>query len=418
MTKWLGRFLVIWEWLFISAVLIFVIMKILVTAAALPYFVDEVVNTQAAYNFLRHGNYTSSIVQGISPAGISSGIATTWISGIVFHLKQNLFVSRFVIGWWHLLQILLISIIVARRYKKSLRSGLLLGTAAILLVFYGIPYWYGFLYNLGELQGCLFLVWALICLPRRKYLASFFTGCAIWGCKFIYAPFLLPLIVLPFCYDEKKSQTPIRDIFLLGGTFFIPFACWLAMIGFQYGTHEALGWMGRFMDEIRGAKSGLSSSAPLNWLERVQSDQLSWKNFPLQEKLAIIFYFFMPFHIWGWIICFKHDKNISKIFRSIIWGTLIALGALSGWYFFKSPNMWLRHAQPAMYVGALFIFCLSTHLWIRWEEGLRKQWVRQLIILFMFFYFYSNSQDYFYSDFDQSHYAYRCQHLFSPECNE
>jgi hypothetical protein len=171
-------------------------------------FIDEQVNVQAGYHFFTQGNYTSNIIGGLFPPGITTGMATTWVSGIVFLLGGSLFHARLALAGIIYLQAGLLSFFIVRRYDGSRLSAAALGVVLLAVLTRWVPFCWGFIQSLGELQGALLIAWCLFFLPRRPHVAFLCLGASVWGCKFIYLP--TALIILGLYSATAPGTVPVK----------------------------------------------------------------------------------------------------------------------------------------------------------------------------------------------------------------
>ena len=163
-------------------------------------FVDEYAYTRSIYNLILSltpaGAETSSIERYVGGSGIiGSGIgaATYFFGGDLLH-------GRITVAVLDTLIAVLIGFSVFRRWSfgplhSSLGATLIWGLTVTTP--FALPYWHGFILNLGELPGALGLGIGLRAWPRRPHLAAFCWGLVGWHTKPVYFP--VPLLLTLVC---------------------------------------------------------------------------------------------------------------------------------------------------------------------------------------------------------------------------
>ena len=344
--------------LLIGISLFLFLIKLIHKADTMSFFVDEVINNQAVYNLFTIGDYTSRIQHEKFDPAITSGILTTWLSGVVFLNGGNLFQSRLIIAVFMFFQMLVLGVLFMKKYIKPLPERIIFSLISIFALFY-FPYWYGFIYNLGELQGALLLGWGLLILNRFPPLAYFMLGGAVWLCKMIYLPCAIlwgaaSALSTPGVLS-RKAKSGILFLFF----FFFPLFFWMMLIYLKFDWSVLKAWFIQFTHFFHG-HSGLDRALTLS--ERLHT--MEWANLKFHTKFEIIFFLIFPV-IYG----------IYVLLREISWGeerpkfllVLATMGFLilhTYWYFFISGFMWARHAQPGLYIGfgLLCFLLLQTKL--------------------------------------------------------
>jgi hypothetical protein len=130
-----------------------------------PFFIDEIVNIQAAVSLLTTGDYSSPYFAGSFSPRISSGFASTWPAAAPFVVHTGgLFAARLCqAAFWWLLIVALVMAYLARE-GCSWWLGLPVATLSWVLIL-SLPYNEAFLQSLGELGGGVMLAWGLFLLP-------------------------------------------------------------------------------------------------------------------------------------------------------------------------------------------------------------------------------------------------------------
>ena len=406
--------------------LIFIVMTggllILRTIHAADYegaFVDEIVNSQAAYAFFTEGNYTSIAIGGRFHPGITTGIATTWISGLAWLLGGNLFAVRLALSLVIYVQVLLLSVVIIKKREGSLLQAWAMAVVLIAVLTRWIPYCWGFIRNLGELQGALFVAWSLIFIRERPYWAFLCLGASVWGCKFIYFPVAVCILVVYGLTFSGLFFKKALHLFLCLLLFFLPLLTWVLIISVVYDQAEGIAWLRGFYGYVTSGNSGLKENTHFTFWGRLQDPQLEWNTMPAKFRKRILFFLFCPtIYLIGLFVMriFTFRFQLKPLLILGLWGCLCFYYA---WYFIMSPTMWVRHIQPGIYlsVGIVTFFILESILWAR-ARGSARLTQAGLILMLIIFTGIETSKAYkiFPVMNPKSSYARECADLYSEKC--
>lgn len=305
------------------------------------YFIDEIVdNTQAAYNLFRTGIYTSGRFSRPFDTEISSGIVTSWPSGLVWLWHGNLFVQRLCYAFLCWSFFMLLGFLYFSKIRKLEARWSILIASALWMCCLHLPYWHGFLLNLGELPGALCIGFGIYFLPAYPRLSAFFWGLAVWGCKFIY----LPVVVAFMVPTTLRPQAGRKVVYLL-----LPLLAWLLLIFINAGPSVMVAWFPNMVHFVVHGPSGMSNIPKFNSLIERWA-HLEWGSYSFGTKAKMLVLLFGPLIVGAWIFMFRKRKYTKR--------ELLFLAAVCGlmclfipWYFLIHPAMFARHIQPALYVG-------------------------------------------------------------------
>jgi len=339
------------DWAMIAIIGILTMLKIVYGANAEPKFEDEIINSQAACNFFKYGNYTSLVIRGIFPPAISTGLATTWLSGVVLLCGGSLFVARVAYGILVYAQVLFLVAVFTRPLGWSWRRVLGVGGILMAVLVWTVPYNFGFIKGLGELQGALFIGWAIACSTVSLPGAFLLLGCAVWGCKFIYLPTALLIGLALIISQPKVSLTQKLRNFIFCSLFFIlPLLIWILIIFWNFGYEQAGIWFKEFCNFVMGDKSGIQENVNLGLWERLHSSNFEWNSLPGRMKARMVGYYGVTAILFFVVLKGKMVKSwLDKSGLTII-AIFIGSSLIYAWYFRYSQVMWPRHLQPAIYL--------------------------------------------------------------------
>ena len=344
-------------------------------ADILPMFLaDEVPNVQSAVSFFENGSYQNTFY-GLT---YSSGIAVTWPSAVGWLLGKRMLASRIGCAFfsWVLAMILGFCFLRNVGYSKavSLLSSVSLWAFTITSPF-ALPYWFGFMHNLGELNSVLLIGMGLLFITKNPFLSVFVFGVSVWHGKYIYLP-LVVFILLGDLLAQKLSVRPlVSKISGYVGIFFLPLLLWLGWLSFRFDTATMKQWLASqlgFLDQyskIHGLQSPIKISASV-LLERLKSPELEWTGYSMGTKIKNLLFSFGPI---GFSLISFIAVKAKKIHATSkeLWISLMASAVIcfySVWYFFIHQYMWQRYFQPALYIGiGLLIYWGS-----KWERKYAK----------------------------------------------
>lgn len=336
------------------------IAKLVYNADVQSYFVDEILNDQAALNFFREGNYSGWFLSGKFPAGISSGIVSTWISGLVFLAGGNLFLARLMTGLFIFFQLIALIFLFARR-RFSGPAALAVAVILTSMIFH-FPYWFGFMQSMGEMQGALLIGWGLLILGRYPWAGFFLFGLAVWHCKFMYMPMTAFLTAAYVLSQEggwkKKLATAVQAAFMI----MLSQMLWAAFIWFRFDLDTMLQWLNKSMVFVTGGHSGMKEVSSTNSSLAQRLTELEWATLSSINRLEILTFFFMPLLMMIFIgvryLSWRKDGRTALMLT----GACLALILYAYWYFFISPSMWVKQIQPGLYLGFALIFFLAARI--------------------------------------------------------
>ncbi len=333
-----------------------------------PFGVDELTYTQSAVNFFRSGNYTSDIYSGDFQSAISTGLAASWPGAIAWAFHSDLLTSRLVVGGVVWAFYLLVGWLFLRQgaFSFPLTAFLIAGTwSASLLIVPNAPL---ILMNMGELVGALWIGLGLLLMRRSPYLAALSWGIAVWSCKFIYSA---PVIGLGAAWVITLSEPwPQRfrraAIFLFW--FFVPLGLWLTIIWVRFDRTTVQAWL---QGMLTWAQRSIARWAPYDargldqapnvsgLIARLNSPELEWRSYAWDWKIKIA-----ALSVGSIALSLGLLLGLPRLVpdkRTWLFALAVTacVGAYTLWYFLWHPYMYIRHFQPALYLGlSLFLFWL------------------------------------------------------------
>ncbi len=347
-----------------------------------PFFIDEVSDTFAAFNFIEHGDYTSHFFDGgerFGP-GLSVGFMSSWPGGLVWSLGGGLFESRLALGFVGWVEAMALGVTFFFWVSRLSLAWAFFASAFWFLMLLQTPYWHGFLLNVGELTGALAVGAGLLAFGRGKWwLSGLFLGLAVWSCKFIYVPIACVAVAAGtwrvFLHLQKPGSQG-REAFSrwLGmvACFWVPLVAWLVVIACRYDGLQAELWLARFVDFVVRGNSGLDGIRVHGLNERLASPMLEWAGYDSATKLRILFLLSAGCLAGVWY--FVRRRSV------LVLGLLSALVFYSLWFFLWSPTMFLRHAQPALYLGFGLLAAVAS-IWVIENRNRRVLGIVALVIV-------------------------------------
>lgn len=344
------------------------------TADTIPPFVqDEIANDQAAVSFLADGRYKSDRYD----LAYSSGIAVTWPGGVGWRWAGSLFGARIgcvVFSW---LAALALGLCFFRRMRYSVLDALAVTACLWALTVtspFAMPYWHGFMYNLGELNTAILIGFALLLLVRHPFWSAFILGIAVWHGKLVYLPFVIAILLGDFLSRSLSKQEIFKSVMVYAIVFSSPLVLWVAWLCRGGDTSVLQEWFrgqyGWFMHMAslhhKVATPGIPSEGSLGG--RFSSSHLEWAGYSLGTKIknlllsvgAISF-------VWMSLIKLKDaGLNVGKRAFWISILLTVCVGLHTVYHFFFHPSMWQRHFQPSLYVGLGLVVFWGT----QWSKKL------------------------------------------------
>jgi len=399
----------LWALFGCSAILLTI--KTIHFADNINFFIDELCNCQAAYNFITKGSYTCNILSNPFDPGITSGIMVSWISGVIFALNGNLFVARLATSFFIILQLFFLNYVFLKNKDTNIEEYFMFSFFGIFFLFH-LPYWFGFMQSLGELQGALLIGWGLLSYQKKPALAFIFWGMAVWLCKFIYLPLAL-FLGGAHCVSKKGSiVTKLNASFKFVIFFLSPFFFWLLIIYIQHDLNfVANWWIIKFFNQVFGQKSGLTPSNSLTFIERLT--KLEWGNWKRIDQVTSILLIFVPVVISPFVIIKKIFNN-KQLEAFLLAGANLSLIIYAFWYFFQSAKMWARHSQPGLYLG--FGICIYLLFCIFKNYRDKKKFILLILFISIFTWESFSLKKHFPITNSSPTYARTCSDLFSSSC--
>jgi hypothetical protein len=345
-----------------------------------PFYLDEIPNDQTAVSFFKTGVYRSDKFG----TAYSAGIATTWPGAVGWLAGGSLFIARLsacFVTWF-------LSLLLGVWFFRKQNIPILLGLAVSCVLWavsittpFAMPYWIGFIYNLGELQLALWIGFSVLLMSRHPAWAVFLLGAVIWLGKIIFAPaaglFLLGHLVA----TRNNINGWGKNIAVTILFFFLPLGMWLAVVFLRGGPgaleewlNQQWGWALHMFPQLLPVAGGAveQPAARLSIWERFSSPHLEWVNYTTGTKMKniIIPVGAILVGLAGFIYFWKKPRDLS---RQVFWINIMAVLSLIGYsvfHFFFHTHMSQRHFHPALYIGTgLIIFWVTQWLkgvlWIR-----------------------------------------------------
>lgn len=328
-----------------------------------PFLIDELVNTQAAVNFFQTGNYTSSSLSGGFPSWISTGLASTWPSALAWTVGSNLLASRLSLGAAVWILYLLIGWLYLRKqtFSTPLVMFLLAGLWSVSVTDpLSMPNIWLFLINLGELTGVLWVGLGLLWIRTSPYGAALTWGIAIWLIKFIYFPLVFGFGIVWFMLLPEPWPRRLRRGVIFLFWFLVPILLWLTITWVRFDTATVQLWISGVLNFAMHGGHGLDATPKVSGLiARLNSPELEWHTYALVWKVKILVLTLGSVALSLGLLLGKRRLVADRRSR---WFMLVTIGCVSAytvWYFLWHPTMWIRHLQPALYLGlGLYLFWL------------------------------------------------------------
>jgi len=328
-----------------------------------PFYTDEVANVQAIVSFLSKGAYISDRYGPL----YSSGIAATWPSAIGWFIGHSLFASRLAAAFFCWLLALVLGYWFFRRNGygpiESIAAPVCIWGLSITAPL-AIPYWFGFMYTLGELNTVILIGFGILLLSRHPLLSMIFFGLAFWHGKFSFF-LLVTAVVLGDILSQRLSMQRIMHRLLKYGIFFsMPLIIWLVWLCLRFDLAMIKQWFAytwQWVDHnpsfyVEGIPSGFSWDV---LKQRLSSPYCEWAGYTLGTKIKDLFLTLGAIGVTFVGLNLAKRKIITISEREKWISAMLAFSILfySSFYFFIHSVMWQRHLQAAVYAGfGLFIF--------------------------------------------------------------
>lgn len=340
-------------------------------ADTLPSFHDdELPNVQAAVSFFKNGDYRSDKYGLI----YSSGIAVTWPGAVGWFFGHSMFASRLACTFFSWIFSLLLGFYFFRRNNFTA-----IDSIAAVVCLWGItitsplalPYWFGFMYNLGELNTLLLIGFGLFLLAKRPLLSSFILSVAFWHGKFIYFPLIWAILLGDIFSQKLPAKEKVSRILLYVVIFLLPLLMWIAWLFLKLNISGLKEWLADEFSWFTYAGSMHSHLSPvelsLNALkERFNSPKLEWSGYTLGTKFKDLLFSFGAILI-TFISFVAARKEIIKISNREKWLNIMAIATIGFYcvfYFLINPFMWQRYFLPTLYIG-FFLFVFWGSKWAK-----------------------------------------------------
>ena len=340
-------------------------------------FVDQIYYTRIHYNVIFSLTPAGMGISGIDTYAAASGFAGTGLGALMFVLGGDLLHSRVAVAAVDTIIAVLIGVALFRRWSFGLVPAVLGATLIWGLTVttpFALPYWHGFIFNLGELPGAILIALGLVACARRPHLAAFCWGLAAWLTKPVYFPVPLLLAIVSAWSFPVPIRGKVSKLASLMSMFLLPLLIWLIFASVRFGIAEAAnqlitiaGFIGIYSTSLREFQplyqlSKIGNPLSLSRLiSRLNDPHLEWSQvyYTFGTKLKVV-----ALSLGSVVITLAGLASQRPADRRAF--TTLASGALSVmvlaytyWWFMLHPTMWMRHFQPAMYIGfGLWVFWL------------------------------------------------------------
>ena len=342
-------------------------------------FVDEILDTRDYVIFFAS---FSSLGQKIETLGFwvhSAGIVASGLGGAIFFLGGDLLFSRIALAATDTTLAVVMGTVILRRssftlvsatFGASLLWGLTVSTP------FALPYWHGFTLNLGELPGALGIGFGLVSSSRKPRLAALIWGLVAWHTKLVYFPTLLLLILASAWSHPGPIRLKAHRLASLTFMFLTPMIGWLVLVSLHINLAEATKWLSTTLSFVglgqgTGAPGGmhplpsaLSTGIPFSLshlISRLHDPHLEWSQsfitFGTKLKVVALSLGSVGITLAGLASQRPADRRAFTTLASCALSVMVL--AYTYWWFMLHPTMWMRHFQPALYIGlGLWIFWL------------------------------------------------------------
>lgn len=388
------------------------------TADQLPaFYSDELANVQADVSFFANGEYRSD---GYA-LGYSSGLAVTWPSAIGWNLMHNMLGSRISCTLFSWAICLLLGFIFFRRWGFTRLDSVAISTALWAFLTtppFAFPYWFGFMYNLGELNSAALVGLGLLIIDKRPNWTVFIFATTVWLGKLIYFPFVAAIILGSVLARDSSVIDKLKLLLRYAVIFLLPLGLWVAWLYLRFGSAMPGQWVADQMSLFSSLKVVKNSSfvATGSLFEHFTSPHWEWMGYSLGNKLKNIIFSLGAVAATIFTLASVNSWK-QKIAAKAIWITsllslCILLHAIH--HFFIHPHMWQRHFQPSLYIGFGLLVYWSI-VWIKQSKVNVKPIFCMLAILLVttqVFQVYKH-----WPSFNEPSYARTCTNLHSSVCD-
>jgi len=411
------------KWSFLFPILLIVFSTILSwhqiisMADGSHYFGDEIANDQSIVSFFSNGSY-KSVQFGLV---YSSGIAVTWPGAIGWFLGQNLLAARISCAFFSWLFSLWLGFCFFREERCSRIESIVIPVflwAWTVTSPFALPYWLGFLHNLGELNAVLLIGFGLFFLSRKLFFSTFLFGLAVWQGKLIYLPFVAVILLGHLLALKLPAKQLIKKSFLCFLTFMSPFLIWILWLSLKFGIPTMIEWITgqyQWVNFMMSHHQKVLSHNLVSGLERFNSPTMEWASYSIGTKMKNIMLSLGAIGITFVGVLLGHKKilpvsNQEKLI-TIFLACAIAVHTIG--HFFFHPFMWQRHFQPSLYIGfGLFVFWLTK--WIKSFSFNARPWLYIAALLLLSIQTIQGSKNHLLDP--QGSYARSCVDLYGSSC--
>ncbi len=340
-------------------------------------FVDQIAYTRSHYNLMVSLTPAGAEVSGIERYVGGSGIFGSGIGASVFFFGGDLLHSRIAVAVLDTLIAIIIGFSLFRYWsfgmlQSSLGASLIWGLSVTTP--FALPYWHGFIFNLGELPGALIIGLGLLAWARRPHLAAFCWGLAAWHTKPVYFPVPLLLTLVSGWSIQAPPRSKMYQVISQLAMFTLPLILWLSFAAARFGIAEAVNQLTTIAGFIGLVRYSHQEFQPLHQLSkmgsplsitylisRLQDPLLEWSQtyYTLGTKLKVIALSLgsVAVTLFGLYKQRPADRRPFTTLASL--ALLLMVLAYTYWWFMLHPTMYMRHFQPALYIGlGLWIFWL------------------------------------------------------------
>ena len=342
-------------------------------------FVDEIAITRAHYMFLMIHTPAGESVTTLDSVAHSSGIVGSGLGAAVFVLGGDLLHSRITVAALDTLLAILIGVALFRSWSFGLAPAVLCATLIWGLTVttpFAMPYWPGFTMNLGEFPGALVIGIGLSVVATSPGLAALIWGAAAWHTKPLYFPVSLLMTITSALTYSKAITGKTRGLFVYIAIFLFPLITFVTLIGFRYGIDEAASefvypFRLLFLSEGAGVITTfsplhllLNNTHPLSLshlISRFHDPHLEWSQsfYTLGTKIKVVSLSLGSVAVTLLGLYMQRPADRRPFTTLASWVLIVMVLAYSYWWFMLHPTMWIRHFQPALYIGlGLWIFWL------------------------------------------------------------
>ena len=369
----------------VNCVMVVCIILLTVNSARIVYrsiyseipFVDEIILIRDYTDFFEALSYSNGGVTKLGSWVHGSGIAGSGLGAAVFSLGGDLLHSRAIVSAFDALAAVLIGVCLFRRWSIELLPALLgasLIWSATVTTPFAFPYWLGFTYNLGELPGALWIGLGLVAATRRPHLAALCWGVAAWHTRLMWLPVPLLLTFASALTIPRPLLVKAQRLATLTLMFLLPVVAWLLVCSVLFGVVEASRWLFTTLSLIGLGQGGgqaitmhpstllALAGNPLS-VSRLMSrlQELEWSQgfYTLGTKIKIVSLSLGSVAVTLLGLYQQRPADRRPFTTLASWVLMVMVLAYTYWWFMLHPTMWMRHFQPALYIGlGLWVFWL------------------------------------------------------------